>query len=478
MYSSMKNFLFFTLLALAALESLAAESGELFFNLEIDGNKVGYQKSQWTLKNGSPSFSDEMVLQVVHGKSHELVRHEFSMWQKHGTEDYYFIKTTDAGTVQEVQEGRIENNRVQIKNKKGKYVNTSRILPFDVIFPPEQLSWYLNGKAVSNEVSGVNYFYPKKLSSVLVTMSVCNNEADSTLDGVCLLRSYKLGAIEEKERWYFDAQEKLQKIEASFGGLKMVKKPCSQNCIREVEKPWDFMGRLIVSSPYKISQKLANGKINYLISSKSGRSLSFLNSSEQSFHVFESKNIVSVCANCNDIPQLNPAPSQAYIAPNSWVQSNHPEIRRLALSAVSKRATVRTKMLALVKLTQKKMNGPIGYVGYSTALDALHSGSGDCSEFALLLTAFARAHEIPARVVFGMAYSSRFTGKKDVFSPHAWVQVWDQGRWVSYDAALNTFDATHIALAESDGSPEGVLDSFNQLSDIKIEKAAAITAEP
>ena len=81
------------------------------------------------------------------------------------------------------------------------------------------------------------------------------------------------------------------------------------------------------------------------------------------------------------------------------------------------------------------------------------------------------------RVVFGMAYSSRFTGRKNVFSPHAWVQVWDQGRWVSYDAALNKFDATHIALASSDGNPQEVIEGFNQLSDIKIEKAASITVE-
>jgi len=324
---------------------------------------------------------------------------------------------------------------------------------------------------------GFDYFDPQLLKSVAVKISPCKDKSDLSTAAYCRLRSYNSGSGQNDERWFFDAQGKLLKIDANLAGIAIVKRPCIANCMESVKQPWDFIGRLVVQSPYRIPAKLAHGKINYLISSKSGRPLVFLDSAEQTVQGLGDKTVVSVCANCKVIPRGNVFPDENHLKPNMWVQSDNSEIRRLALSAVSGKAPVKTKMLALVKLTQKKMTGTASYIGYSSALDALRSGSGDCSEFALLLTAFARAQGIPTRVVFGMAYSGRFTGRANVFSPHAWVQVWEQGHWVSYDAALNEFDATHIALAESNGSPEEVLEGFNQLGDIRIEKAAAITAD-
>jgi hypothetical protein len=480
----MKNYIFKNagLLFLAVLSQLcalpcSAESGnKVFFTIEIDGNRVGYQKLEWVIKNGLPHFSEEMVLEVVHGNSRSVVKHEFSSWQEPGSTDLYFIKTLDAGTVKEHQEGRIHNNRVQIKSLKDIYVNTSTTLSADLVYPASQLQWYLGKNPVTGPITGFDYFDPQLLSSVAITLSSCGNE---TLSGgkQCRLKSYKSGLGLNKEYWFFDAEGKLVKINANLADVAMVKKPCVENCTDSVKEPWDFIGRLIVQSPYKISGKLAHGKINYLISSKSGRPLVFLGSAEQSVRAVGNKSVVSVCASCKIPAQPNMPAVGNYLKPNAWVQSDSHEIRRLALSVVPRKAPIRTKMLALVKLTQSRMKGASSYVGYSTALDALHSGSGDCGEFALLLAAFARAQGIPTRVVFGMAYSSRFTGRADVFSPHAWVQAWDKDHWVSYDAALNEFDATHIALAESDGNPEEVLAGFSQLSDIKIEKAAAITNE-
>jgi hypothetical protein len=36
------------------------------------------------------------------------------------------------------------------------------------------------------------------------------------------------------------------------------------------------------------------------------------------------------------------------------------------------------------------------------------------------------------------------------------VQAWTGDRWVSYDAGLERFDATHIALATGDGDPRNM----------------------
>lgn len=474
LFAKTSVFLLCIVSVLLPVQTVAKQGNQVFFALEIDGKKVGYQKLEWTLRNGAPHFSEVTAIEVMHGKSRESIKYDFSIWQDAESPDLHFMKIIDAGTVQKKSEGLIKNRRILVRNDEGVLVGIPGALPDEIVFPADQLKWYL-GK--SPEISGplkFNYFNSQLLASVSVSVSPCDGAPDKSVKTKCWLREFSFSHGANREAWYFDDNGGIDRIETSFSGIPMVKKACAENCMDSVQEPWDFIGRLVVKSPYKIPQKSAAGKINYLLSSKSGKALSFLDSAEQSAEAFGNQSIVSVCANCAIRPLVTVPALEDYSRSNPWVQSDHREIRKLALSAVPKKAPIKTKMLALVKLTQTKMKGTSSYIGYSTALDALRSGSGDCGEFALLLAAFARAQNIPARVVFGMAYSSRFTGKANVFSPHAWVQVWDKDHWVSYDAALGEFDATHIALATSNGNPMEVLEGFNQLSDIRIEKAAFI----
>ena len=62
------------------------------------------------------------------------------------------------------------------------------------------------------------------------------------------------------------------------------------------------------------------------------------------------------------------------------------------------------------------------------------TGSGDCTEHAVLLTALARANGIPARVVFGMLLIE--TDDAVHAYGHAWTEVHAEGRWQVLDATL------------------------------------------
>jgi hypothetical protein len=77
-------------------------------------------------------------------------------------------------------------------------------------------------------------------------------------------------------------------------------------------------------------------------------------------------------------------------------------------------------------------------------------------------------------VVYGIAYSSRFTGKAHVFSPHSWVQAWDGQRWRSYDAGLGHFDAGHIALAIGDGSAAELAPAMHAIPGMRIVDAYGV----
>jgi transglutaminase-like putative cysteine protease len=74
---------------------------------------------------------------------------------------------------------------------------------------------------------------------------------------------------------------------------------------------------------------------------------------------------------------------------------------------------------------------------FSSALETLQAGFGDCGEHAVLLGALLRAGGIPARVVLGLVYVENRRG----YLYHAWVAAHDGNAWVFADPALGVFPA-------------------------------------
>ncbi|HOV59022.1 MAG TPA: transglutaminase-like domain-containing protein, partial [Rhodanobacteraceae bacterium] len=114
--------------------------------------------------------------------------------------------------------------------------------------------------------------------------------------------------------------------------------------------------------------------------------------------------------------------------------------------------------------------------GYASALEVVKTREGDCTEHAVLLAALGRALGIPTRVVDGLAYTGRFGTAERVFVPHAWVQAWVDGHWRSYDAALNGFDAGHIALSVGDGDPWRFYAGLSTLGNLRLQQVEALPA--
>ena len=81
----------------------------------------------------------------------------------------------------------------------------------------------------------------------------------------------------------------------------------------------------------------------------------------------------------------------------------------------------------------------------SSVLETIVSRSGDCTEFADLLTTLARSLGWPARTVIGLAYSE---GDEPALAFHAWNEVAIDGVWQAVDPTWNQLrvDATHIPL--------------------------------
>jgi hypothetical protein len=270
-----------------------------------------------------------------------------------------------------------------------------------------------------------------------------------------------------------DLQGKPRRWEQKFLGAQLVWEPCATDCDASVAHPFDPMAAMVVQSPFRIPRSAFAGPIRYVIARPAGGVPRLPATSEQAVALDGEHAVVTICSTCGVSEPLSDADRQRYLAPNAWVQSDAWVIRAFAKRNAGP-GTPEQKMPHLVQAVINHMTGKVDYLGYTTARDALRTRSGDCTEFAVLLAAAARAIEIPARIVVGLAYSDRFSGKKDVFSPHMWVQAWTGTKWVSYDAGLGQFDATHIALAIGDGDPRTMDTVSRPASEYRIEKLGLI----
>lgn len=82
---------------------------------------------------------------------------------------------------------------------------------------------------------------------------------------------------------------------------------------------------------------------------------------------------------------------------------------------------------------------------YTTASQALETGTGVCQDHAHIFIACCRALNIPARYVSGYLY----TDHGELLESHAWVDTWLEGSgWASIDVSNRCLvNATHVRLA-------------------------------
>lgn len=291
-------------------------------------------------------------------------------------------------------------------------------------------------------------------------------------DRLELLRETGQGAALSRQR--LDWSPTLQRLLPSweFAGAQFRSRACDADCSGEAQY-YDLLAGLIVASPYHVPASRRRKTLRYLLESGDGHAPELPATGEQAVVRRGSRSVVTICADCGDEAAPDESALARYRAANAWVQSDHPSLRSLARNARAS-GTIEARMHRLVRFVQAYMIGGRQTLGYASALQAAEARGGDCTEFAVLLAALARAHQIPARVVGGLLYSSRFTGRQNVFSPHAWVQVWNGTRWISFDAGVGDFDSTHVVLAIGDGSPGDYADVLRRVRALRIVAAAEI----
>ncbi len=290
-----------------------------------------------------------------------------------------------------------------------------------------------------------------------------------------LLRETGEGDEILRRRLYWSMTQQRLLPSWDLAGARFDSHACSQDCDDAGTRYYDLMAGLTLDSPYRFPAASRHKTLRYVFESVDGIAPELPATGEQSVRQRGTRSIVTICSECGDEAAPDAANIARYRDANAWVQSDHPSLRALARSARAY-GSIDGRMHRLVRFVQKHMDGSRQSLGYASALQAATSRSGDCTEFALLLAALARASHIPARVVGGLVYSSHFTGKGNVFSPHAWVQVWNGSRWVSFDAGMGQFDSTHIVLAIGDGSVGDYAGLLARVRALRLVNAGQIAA--
>lgn len=454
----------------ALASGTAPDDNALRFHIMLGGQHVGSAQWQWRDGGEEAYFADEQDLRIAQRGGGPGAMHRYRIERDPATGVVTFQRRLSAGPSVQEDEGRIEHGRLQLdRGLAGQ--GAGGPVPADASMPYQLIGRLRDLALVPSQDSRFVLFDLDGLRAANATTATCGDSAQAGLHCV------RLATPTRREDWYYSSDGRLQRIESEFAGLPMAMLRCESDCDRRVAKPFDVIGHLIVASPYRIPKEAAQKKLRFLLTREDGKPPSLVTTGDQLVATDGRQVVVTVCRNCGDPETPSPEELLRYRQPNAWVQSDHAEIRRLASRIGSQKHSVDSRMRRSVALVMKTLRPETGYIGYADALQTLRLGRGDCVGHAVLLTALARAQGIPARIVVGMAYADRFSGRRDVFSPHAWVQAWDGKRWISYDSALVDFDSTHVALAIGDGNPNQVGEAFLQLSRLKLERVGVVKSD-
>jgi len=238
---------------------------------------------------------------------------------------------------------------------------------------------------------------------------------------------------------------------------------------------FDHVTPLLQRSPYRIPARDMQQKIRYRFDNH-GRTVALPAGAGQRTWIERQTTWIQVCAGCplDETPLADDERVRA-MQPTPWLESDDPAIVRHAHGVTARAADAADRMRRLTSFVRGHMGTKVDMLGYGTALEALRSRRGDCTEYAVLLAALGRAAGVPTRIAIGRVYARHFEGHSHVFVPHAWVQAWTGRGWQSFDAAIGTFDSTHIAFAVSyDGSPANHARGTNLAQEFTMVGAARV----
>jgi transglutaminase-like putative cysteine protease len=458
------------LLACGSTTLSAAAADREWYTLTIDGQRIGHAWHETRTTSGERIDSQVMRVSVSQLQQASLIETTTEVARSPSGAPMRVRVQLVNGTERNGWTGKPSDDGRSMEVVTDAKVRHKVNLPTNLLWPdqwPDTLRRFAAGSTSRTQ------FRVLDTSTASVVDAIAERSGETGTEGTRVRVTTNVpGSAPRVESWWIDSRARIARRERTLYGAPMRWDACEKNCNAGVAKPFDLMARLVVASPNRIPQSALDGPIRYVISRSDGIAPRLPVTNEQDVVVDGQTAVLTICRTCGKTVPPSDAERRNYLASNAWVQTNAREVREFARRS-SGNGTPRQIMAQLVDAVRNHMTGEVNFLGYASATQALAGRSGDCGEFSVLLAAAARARGIPTRLVVGLVYAGRFSGKKDVFSPHVWVQAWTGDRWTSYDAGLERFDATHIALGLGDGDPRNT-DSVASAGQWRIEKLGLV----
>jgi hypothetical protein len=443
----------------------------------LSGRKIGYLQVERQRDGNTTTTTQTLALELNRtGKPLRLGNMNRSV-EGADAEPISFAASTSMSAIDSTVAGRLGADGLYIVNTSvgGQDQETTLPWPKNALLAEGQRRAIVAAGRQGGKEYVLHEFNPASQRVVDVHMEIIGDERVALPDGARVLshqrQRLELSHGTQFYDLWFDEQGIPRKGIMNMIGQRLEMVACSRECALAPNQDVDMFRAAMVGSPRPLTPNLRDAPMRYRVHILGGSPISpFIETGEQRVQpIGDGDWLVDVGSSRRGGNASPPRPEDSQ--PNSWLQSDAPQIREMAAKAVGNARNDRVKMRRLRSFVSEYITDHGLDVGYASALEVLKSRHGDCTEYAVLLAALARAQHIPARVVSGMVYVDRFAGTSRVFVPHEWMQAWVNDKWESYDAALRRFDSTHLALASGDGDPWRFFSVSQQFGNLRISEA-------
>jgi hypothetical protein len=293
-----------------------------------------------------------------------------------------------------------------------------------------------------------------------------------------LRKRYEGAELRAVARLLLDRERRIVEITQPMFGTSITTRLTTRETALAPHRPYSLLLSAMMRSPFRMSDDAVRGHIRYRFAFKDGIEFALPQTGEQRVTAQAGGAVLDVCPSCGPGLATDPATLADARRPTLWLQSDHPRLRAIAAPIARLPVNDARKMEMLLERARPYLLD-IDFAGHFSALETVMRRSGDCTEAAVLLAALGRAAGIPTRVVSGLVYSrQRYHGVSNVFMPHSWTLAYVDGRWKSFDLALETFDSSHVALTVGDGDTRSIMAASQLASLLRWEDVAEIRARP
>lgn len=305
-------------------------------------------------------------------------------------------------------------------------------------------------------------------------------EAAPAADGrlLVLRRRYDGGALRAVARLVLDRDRRLVSTTQPMFGTAITARTTDRATALRAHPPYTVLANSLVRAPFRMPPSALQGHVRYRAAFVDSIAFALPQTGEQAATSEGAGVTLDICAGCGPGLPHDPATLADALRPTAWLQSDDRRLRRIA-APVARLAVSDARKMELLLARARPYLARVDFTGHYSAVETIRRRAGDCTEAAVLLAALGRAAGIPTRVANGLVYSrERYHGVSNVFMPHSWVLAFVDGRWRSFDLALDAFDASHIAITVGDGDARSVQAASQLASLLHWENMAEIRIRP